>query len=135
MVFPKNIIYKKIHKKKLTSLKKSYSYFLSFSYFAIKSLEPVRICSKLLSVVLFKIRNLGKKVKKVWLLIFSSKSSTKKKEKTRMGKGSGIFYKWFCNIHAGQLILEFEPTTDKVSYLVYKKMQSLLPNKIYLIKK
>jgi ribosomal protein L16/L10AE len=64
MLFPKNIKYKKVHRHKNNNLKKGYSNFLNFASFAIKALENMRLSSKLLNIILFKIQNVGKQVGK-----------------------------------------------------------------------
>jgi ribosomal protein L16/L10AE len=91
VLFPKNIKYKKVHRHKNKNLKKGYSNFLNFAFFAIKALENMRLSSKLLNIILFKIQNVGKQIGKA--LVFPNKSATRKKEKARMGKGVGVFFR------------------------------------------
>ena len=133
MLFPKNTKYKKLHKNKNNYVKKNYNNLLNFAFFAIKSLGFIRLSSKLLNIILFKTQGVSKKITKIWLLAFPNKSATKKKEKARMGKGVGSFYRWFCYIKVGQVIFEFESTTKLLALRVLIKVQQLIPIKLRLL--
>jgi large subunit ribosomal protein L16 len=125
MLIPNNFIYKKVHKKKYSlsffKLKSS----LVFGFFGIKSLGFMRLGSKHLELLLYKLNKVTKKTK-VWVRVKPSKSLTKQKEKSRMGKGVGSVDRWVCLLKPGQTFLEFN-ASKKESKLFFKICKVTLP--------
>jgi large subunit ribosomal protein L16 len=117
MLVPKNFTYKKVHKKKhaLSFFQPKSS--LLFGFFGIKALGFMRLDSKHLEILLYKLHKLTKK-SKLWVRVNPSKSLTKQKEKSRMGKGVGSIDRWVCLIKPGQTLLEFNaPIKDAKLFL------------------
>lgn len=130
MLVPKNFIYKKVHKKKYALSFYEPKASLLFGIFGIKSLGLMRLNSKLLELLLYKLNRLTKK-SKVWLRVRPSKSLTKQKEKSRMGKGVGSIESWVCLIKPGQILLEFNASL-KDANLFLKTCNTILPIKFKL---
>lgn len=50
-----------------------------------------------------------------------------------MGKGVGVFFRWFCFVKTGQIIFEFESLNKLSASLALARVQKLVPIKLRLI--
>ena len=106
MLRPKNVKFKKHHRRSLTRVSNNNTY-LSFGQYGLKSLEGGSITEKTIETSRRTITRTFKRRGKVWIRIVPDLPVTAKPSEARLGKGVGSISHWTSVVKKGEILFEF----------------------------
>ncbi len=123
---PKRVKFRKYHRGKRRGIATKGNT-LVFGEFGLKALNNGSVTNAQLEscrvVLVRQLRQGGK----LWIRVYPNKSTTKKPQETRMGKGKGDIFQWICNVPRGKVLFEISGIPESYARGVLRMAAYKLP--------
>ena len=134
MLLPKRVIYRRVHRGRLTG-KAMRGNTVTYGEYGLQALEPAWITSRQIEAARIAMTRYIKRGGQVWIKIFPDKPVTEKPAETRMGSGKGSPEYWVAVVKPGRVMFEITGVSEDIAREAMRLAANKLPIKCKFVRK
>ena len=132
MLLPKRVMYRRVHRGRMTG-KAMRGNTLAYGEYGLQATEPGWITSNQIEAARIAMTRFTKRSGQVWIKIFPDKPVTKKPAETRMGSGKGSPEYWVSVVKPGRIMFEIAGVSEEVAREALRLASHKLPIKTKVV--